>query len=145
MLRKFPIVLVIDDSKAFRVFFKDVIKRTVKWVRVYEAKNGFEGLRLYQQYKPDVILLDLNMPKLHGSKVLEAIMKDNLNARVVVTTAYNDDQDSINRLIKQGAFSFLPKPMNRMTLMKTITDVLYDGKVSGTHNQIAKSVVLDQN
>ncbi len=145
MHRKYPIVLVIDDSKAFRTFSKDVIKRSTKWVRILVAKDGIEGLKLYRHYKPDLILLDLKMPRLDGSKVLEAIMKDDFNARVIMTTAYNDDQDTINQLIKRGAFSFVPKPMNRVTLTKIISDELYNGKIAGTHNQISKSFVLNQN
>ena len=72
-------------------------------------------------------------------------MKNDLNAKIIVTTAYDDSQEMINQMIKLGAHAFLPKPMNRMTLMKTITDSLYHGKVSGNHNQICKSVVLEQN
>ena len=145
MSKKYPVVLVVDDSKAFRVFAKDAIKRTVKWVRIFEAKDGVEGLKLYQKCKPDLILLDLRMPKLEGDKILEAIMKDNLDAKVIMTTAYDDDQETINQLMKLGAFSFVSKPMNRLTLMKYISDALYSGKIAGTHNQIAKSVVLNQN
>ena len=150
-MRKFPIILIVDDSEAFRVFFKDVLKRTVKWVRIVEAKNGYDGLQMYLKYKPDVILLDLKMPKLDGSKVLEAIIRDNMNTRVVVTSAYVGDQDSINRIMKLGAFSYLPKPMNRMVLMKTITDVLYSGKkVDGKKKPLrdkrtSNSFVLNQN
>lgn len=144
MPRKFPIVLVVDDSKAFRVFCKDVIKRSTRWVRVYVAKDGVEGLQAYLQYKPDLVLLDMNMPRLDGTSVLKAIMKDDINARVIVTSAYADDQETINHLIKLGAYSFVPKPMNRMTLMKTISDALYNGKITGTHNQISKSFVLNQ-
>ncbi len=52
------------------------------------------------------------MPKLDGFKVLDAIVKDNMNTRVVVTSAYIGDQTSINELMKLGAFNYLPKPMN---------------------------------
>lgn len=144
MPRKFPIVLVVDDSKAFRVFCKDVIKRSTRWVRVYVVKDGVEGLQAYLQYKPDLVLLDMNMPRLDGTSVLKAIMKDDINARVIVTSAYTANQETINHLIKLGAYSFVSKPMNRMTLMKTISDALYNGKITGTHNQISKSFVLNQ-
>ncbi|MCH7966481.1 MAG: response regulator [Thaumarchaeota archaeon] len=138
MSRKFPIVLIIDDSQSFRLFTKEVIKKTIKWVRVFGAKDGLEGLKLYQHCKPDLILLDLNMPKLHGSKVLEVIMKNDSDVKVIITTAYDDNQETISHLIKMGACNFLAKPMNRMTLMKTITDTLYSRKIAVTHNQISK-------
>lgn len=144
MSRKFPIVLVIDDSQSFRLYTKEVIKKTIKWVRVFVAKDGLEGLKSYQQHNPDLILLDLNMPKLHGSKVLEVIMKKDSNVKVIITTAYDYDQENINRLIKMGACDFLAKPMNRMTLMKTITDTLNSVKTSVIQNQVSKSVILEQ-
>lgn len=145
MPRKFPVVLIVDDSKAFRIFCKDVIKRSTRWVRVYVAKDGIEGLQAYLQYKPDLVLLDVNMPRLDGISVLKAIMKDDTNAKVIVTSAYTNEQDAINHLIKLGAISFVPKPMNRVTLSKTISEVLYSGKIAGTKNQISKSFVLNQN
>lgn len=145
MSKKFPKVLVVDDSQAFRIFARDAIKKSVKWVRIFEAKDGIEGLKLYKIHSPDLILLDMKMPNTQGDKVLELIVKDNIHAKVIMTTAYSDDQDTINYLIKLGAYSFVPKPMNRLTLMKSITDALYSGKIAGTHNQIARSFVLNQN
>ncbi|KAF6247197.1 hypothetical protein C6990_05860 [Nitrosopumilus sp. b3] len=150
-MRKFPIVLIVDDSHAFRVFFRDTLKRTVKWARIVEAKDGYEGLQMYLKHKPDVILLDLKMPNVDGFKVLKAIVKDNMNTRVVVTSAYVGDQTSINELMKMGAFSYLPKPMNRMVLMKTIVDVLNSGKKvdskkkSPPDKRTSNSFVLNQN
>jgi len=145
MSRKFPIVLVIDDAPAFRKFCKTVIGKSIKWIRVYVAKDGIDGLQAYLQYKPDLTLLDLAMPRLDGLSVLKAIMKDDITAKVIVTTAYDDSQEVINQMMKLGAHAFLPKPMNLLNLMKTISDSLYNGKVAGTNNQISKSFVLNQN
>lgn len=142
-MRKFPIILLVDDSRAFRMFCKDIIKRSVKWVRLKEAEDGVEGLQLYLQFKPDIILLDLNMPKLHGKKVLEAIMKNDRNAKVIVTSAYdvNQAQSIVNELIKLGATSFVPKPMNRTILMKAIKDVLHQNTISPTRKKSTKSTM----
>jgi len=60
-------------------------------------------------------------------------------------SAWKNDQTTINHLMKLGIFSFIPKPMNRTILMKVVTDALYNKRVAGTHNQIAKSFVLNQN
>ena len=144
-MRKFPIILLVDDSKAFRIFCRDIIKRSIKWARLYDAEDGVEALQLYVKYKPDLILLDYNMPKLDGSKVLEAIKKNDYETRVIMISAWKDDQTTINHLIKLGAFSFVPKPMNRTVLMKAITDALHQGKIAGNSNQISKSVVLSEN
>lgn len=145
MSKKYPIVLVIDDSKAFRIFSKDIIKKTVKGVRIIEAQDGIEGLKMYQHHKPDLVLLDIQMPRLNGSDVLDYIIKDNRDTKIIIISAYTNDQISINQLIKHGAYNFVPKPMNRIIMMKVISDALYAGKIAGTNNQMSKSVVLNQN
>lgn len=71
-----------------------------------------------------------------------------------MTSAWNNDQHTINTLIKLGAFSFIPKPMNRTILMKSVTDALYQGKIANNSNRkikskevlnrMGKSVVLNQ-
>lgn len=76
-MRRHPVILI-DDSKIFRLFAKEIIKRSVKWVRVFEARDVYEGLRLYLKYKPDLVLLDYKMPRLSGEQVLTGIKKQNL-------------------------------------------------------------------
>ncbi|BDQ30670.1 MAG: response regulator [Nitrosopumilus sp.] len=133
MARKFPVILLVDDSQAFRVFCRDAIKSSIKFIQVLEASDGIEALKQYQLHRPDVILLDLKMPRLEGDKVLEMIKKNDQNTKIIATSAYGRDQESINKLLKMGAISFVPKPLNRIGLMKEITDVLAKGKMPGTN------------
>ena len=141
----YPIVLIIDDSKLFRSFCHNIIKRSVRNVRICEANDGVEGLKWYVKYRPDLIILDYVMPNLDGPKVLEYIRKNDQDTKVIMISAWKNDQTTINYLMKLGIFSFIPKPMNRTILMKVVTDALYNKRVAGTHNQIAKSFVLNQN
>ena len=92
------------------------------------------------------------MPKLNGRDVLEVIMKKDHNAKVIVTSAYdaNQAQSVVNELIKLGATSFVPKPMNRTILMKAIKDVLHQNTISLTrkkskNSRMEKTVVLNTN
>ncbi|MGY5149650.1 MAG: response regulator transcription factor [Candidatus Nitrosopumilus sp. bin_68KS] len=133
MVRKFPVILLVDDSDAFRIFCRDAIKNSIKFIHILEAKDGIEALKQYQNHKPDMMLLDLKMPKLEGEKVLELIRKNDKITKIIVTSAYDSDQESINNFIKMGANSYVPKPMNRINLMKVITDVLAKGKMPGTN------------
>ena len=80
-----------------------------------------------------MILLDIKMPRLDGTKVLELIKKNDSVTKVLVTSAFAGDQDSINNFLKLGATAFVPKPMNRINLMKSITEILAIGKVPGTN------------
>lgn len=131
--RKFPVILLADDSQAFRIFCRDAIKSSIKFIQVIEASDGIEALKQYQLHGPDVILLDLKMPRLEGDKVLEVIKKNDQNTKIIVTSAYGRDQEFINKLLKMGAISFVPKPLNRISLMKEITDGLAKGKIPGTN------------
>jgi len=139
MGRQYPIVLVIDDSPAFRDFAKYSIKSDIKWVNIFQASNGTEGLKLYKQYKPDVVLLDWNMPGYNGLVVLEAIIKDDPNTKVIMTTAYDDNQDLLNTMMRLGAFSFVPKPMNRINLLKVVADALRERRNAGHYGQTPTS------
>ena len=136
MGRQYPIILIIDDSKAFREFAKYSIREDIKFVNIFQASTGVEGLQLFLKYKPDVILLDWKMPGIDGLTVLEAIVKDDPATKVIMTTAYDDDQNLINDMMKRGAFSFVPKPMNRINLLKVIADALRERKNSKFYGQI---------
>ena len=128
-MRKYPLVLIIDDSASFREFSSASIKESLKLVHVRTAKNGVEGLKMYLKHKPDLVLLDLKMPGLDGFKVLDAIVKSDSKAKVIMNTAYAEDQLTVNSLIKLGACNFVAKPMNRELLLKAITDILYNKKI----------------
>jgi len=145
MLTKYPRVLLIDDSKAFRVFCRDNIKRSIKKVHIFEAEDGVTGYKLFQQHRPDLVLLDVKMPGIDGLQLLKKIASVNSNTKIIMTTAYDYTQEGINQLIKLGAFSFVPKPMNRVTLLKVVSEVLYNRKIAGTHSQISRTMVVSHN
>ncbi|MCE9652510.1 MAG: response regulator transcription factor [Nitrosarchaeum sp.] len=144
MGRTYPIVLVIDDSLAFREFAKYSIKEDIKWINIFQAANGVEGLKLYKQYKPDVILLDLHLPDYNGLIVLEAIIKDDPTTKVIMTTAYDDDQELLNTMMRLGAFSFVPKPMNRINLLKVVADALRERRNANFYGTIRNPVKSSQ-
>jgi DNA-binding NtrC family response regulator len=135
MGRQYPIMLIIDDSDSFREFARLMIKDDIKFITVLLAKDGVEGLKIYKQYKPDVVLLDWRMPNLDGMQVLEAIIKDDNRTKVIMTTAYTEDQELLNRMMNLGAFSFVPKPMQRVNLLKVVSDALRERKNMGMYGQ----------
>ncbi len=141
MGRQYPIMLIVDDSDSFREFAKFHIKTDIKFITIFLANGGIEGLHMYKQYKPDVVLLDWQMPDLDGMQVLEAIIKDDGRTKVIMTTAYTEDQELLNRMMNIGAFSFVPKPMQRVNLLKVVSDALRDRKNMGMYGQIPKPAI----
>lgn len=136
-------MLIVDDSDSFREFAKYHIKTDIKFITILLASGGVEGLKMYQQYKPDVVLLDWKMPGLDGMQVLQAIIQDDARTKVIMTTAYTEDQELLNQMMAIGAFSFVPKPMQRVNLLKVVSDALRERKNMGMYGQIPKSVVSE--
>jgi two-component system NarL family response regulator len=93
---------------------------------VGEASNGREAVELWTRLRPDVTLLDLRMPELDGVGAIRAIREQDENARFVVLTTFDGDED-IYRAIKAGAKAYLLKDVAREALMDCIRRV-YQGE-----------------
>lgn len=78
---------------------------------VITAEKGLEGLELFIEEEPDIVLLDIHLPDISGINVLESIRKENPNAIVIMVTAFGDIQTAVTT-IKSGAYDFVEKPFN---------------------------------
>ena len=115
-------IMIADDSDAIRLVLKDILgigKHSV----VAEAINGEEAVDMYFKTGPDLLLLDLAMPKKDGLTVLKEIMEKDSNAKVVLITA-SDDQKIINQCLEIGAISAISKPFDFNIVIKQINDSL---------------------
>lgn len=101
-------VLIIEDEQDLREALKTVI--SYENIETYAAHDGEEGLQLALQVKPDLILLDLMMPKLDGLGVLHALREDEWgkNVEVIVMTAL-DDLDKIATVVEYGGTEYIVK------------------------------------
>ncbi len=114
--------MIADDSDAIRLVLKDILsigKHTV----VAEAVNGDEAVDLFFKTSPDLLLLDLAMPKKDGLTVLKEIIEKDSKAKIVLITA-SDDQKIINQCLKIGASSYISKPFDFNEVLKQIDDSL---------------------
>ncbi len=114
--------MIADDSDAIRLVLKDILaigKHTV----VAEAVNGDEAVDLFFKTSPDVLLLDLAMPKKDGLSVLKEIIEKNSQAKIILSTA-SDDQKIITQCLQIGASSCVSKPFDFNEVLKQINDSL---------------------
>ena len=114
--------MIADDSDAIRLVLKDILsigKHTV----VAEATNGDDAVNLFFKASPDLLLLDLAMPKKDGLTVLKEIIEKNSKAKVILITA-SDDQKIINKCLQIGASSYISKPFDFKDVLKQINDSL---------------------
>ena len=115
-------VLIADDHSVVREGLASLIGRKADMIVVAEAANGREAVELWRQHHPDVILLDLRMPELDGVGALKEIRGDDENARIIVLTTFDGDED-IYRAIQAGAKGYLLKDVPREALMDCIRRV----------------------
>jgi len=115
-------ILIADDSDAIRLVLKDILLIGEHEI-VAEACDGAEAVDLYQQHKPEILLLDLAMPKKDGLTVVKEVMEFDPNAKIILITA-SDDQKIINQCLEDGAISHISKPFDFNSVLKSITVIL---------------------
>lgn len=115
-------VLIADDHVTVLEGLTVIINRNEDMKVVAEAGDGREAVALWQQHRPDVTLLDIRMPGLDGVAVTEEIRRQDSDARIVVLTTCDTDNE-IYRAIKAGARAYLLKDGPRDELVDTIRRV----------------------
>jgi NarL family two-component system response regulator LiaR len=101
-------VLLVDDHEMVRMGLAAMLGTEEDIEVVGEASSGREGLRLAEQYQPDVVLMDLVMEDIDGIETTRKIMEKFPDCKIIVLTSYLDD-DKLYPVIEAGAFSYLLK------------------------------------
>jgi len=118
-------ILIIDDDEAYSQMLRDAIVADLPSVEVITTDDGYEGLMLIGEVKPQLVILDIKMPKLDGFQVLELLKsrKTEHDMKVLVVSGYLDKstKEQLSKTIADGA---LDKLAEVTTLMKTITTML---------------------
>lgn len=131
-------VMIVDDHALVREGIAAFLKMSADIEVVGEASDGMEAVEKVKKLSPDIILMDIAMPKLGGLEALVEIKKINPNAKVLVLTQY-DDKEYIKRFLKAGASGYILKKAVGMDLVTAIKAV-----ASGEaylHPSIAASVI----
>jgi DNA-binding NarL/FixJ family response regulator len=112
-------VLVVDDHPLLREGVAAVIERQADIELAGEAANGYEAIERFRALRPDVTLMDLQMPEMNGIDAIAAIRAEFPDARIAVLTTYRGDVQALHA-IKAGARGYLLKSMLRKELIATI-------------------------
>ena len=116
-------VMLVDDHALLRTGVANIINQEPDLQVVAEASNGVEAIAAFEQYHPDVTLLDLRMPVMEGVEAVRQIRARDPRARVIVLTTYDTD-DEISRALKAGAKAYVLKDISADLLIGCIRDVL---------------------
>jgi NarL family two-component system response regulator LiaR len=135
-------ILIADDHPIVREGLRGLIAVTPGMEVVAEAANGEEAIQQARTAKPDVILLDLVMPRKDGLQAIQEIKQENSQARILVISSFAED-DKVFPAIKAGASGYLLKDSSPQELLQAIREV-YQGEVS-LHPTIARKLVQELN
>jgi DNA-binding NarL/FixJ family response regulator len=115
-------ILIVEDHQVVRQGFVALLRMVGGMDVVAEASSGTQAVELYRQHKPDVTLMDLRMPGMGGVETITAIREEFPDARVIVLTTFDGDED-IYRAIQAGARGYLLKGMSIDELVEAIQTV----------------------
>jgi two-component system chemotaxis response regulator CheY len=115
-------ILIGDDSTAIRLILKEILIIDDHNV-VGEAKDGDETIVMYHALRPDLLLLDLTMPKKDGLTVIKEIISKHPEAKIILITA-SDNQQFIQHCLDSGALSFISKPFSFKNVLKVVSEIL---------------------
>ena len=132
-------VMIVDDHPLFRQGLRRVIEAEDDMEVIIEVGDGEEALRLAQKMVPDVIMMDVNIPKMNGLQVTRSLKASLPNIGVIMLTAYHDDEQ-IFHAIKAGAGAYYPKDVTPRKLIEAIRQVS-QGNYVIDDNVLAKSQV----
>ncbi len=116
--------LIVDDEPHIRMYLKLILKK-VGFKTFIEAKNGQEGIDLYKLRKPDLVLLDVNMPVKEGMEALDEIMEFDPTAVVVVTSSVASRQ-AVEQSVELGASYYIRKDTPKEDIAKQLDTLIDD-------------------
>ncbi len=135
-------VLIADDHHVVRGGLRALLETEEDIIVVGEASDGVEAVLKTRSLNPDVLLLDLVMPRKNGIEAIQDIKHENPEARILVLTSFSDD-DKVFAAIKAGALGYLLKDSSTQELIQAIRDV-YNGE-SSLHPAIARKLIRELN
>lgn len=112
-------ILLVDDHTLFRSGIRLILQRNPEFEIVGEASDGLEGVKRAKQLKPDVVLMDLNMPGLSGLEAMQLIVED-LRETAVLMLTVSEEAEDLTAALKSGARGYLLKNIDADYLSQSI-------------------------
>jgi len=111
-------ILITDDAAFMRMMLKDILTKAGHEI-VGEAVNGLEAVEKYNQFKPDLVTMDITMPQCDGIQALKQIMAGDPAAKIVMCSAMGQ-QAMVIESIQSGAKDFIVKPFQPQRVLETV-------------------------
>lgn len=119
-------ILLVDDHAVVRMGFKMLIEAETDIKVIGEAESGEAAVKLFQELKPDIIVMDITMPGIGGLEAIDRIMAKDKNTKILVLSAHEDSVHP-KRVLNAGAMGYLTKRSAAEELIKAIKSI-HQGK-----------------
>lgn len=119
-------ILVADDHSMVRQGLKQILELEKDITVIAQASNGNEAVRLAKECKPDIILMDINMPGINGLQAIKEIRQENLPCKIIVLTIH-EDREYLFKTLQMGAEGYVLKDAEPAVLIEAIRNV-YNGQ-----------------
>jgi len=120
-MNKEQLILYVEDEKNIRHEMSEIL--SLDYENIIIAENGQDGLRMYQEHNPDLVITDVQMPYMNGIEMSKAILEINKDAKIIVITAFNEDS-YILKAKEAGIKNYINKPVNINDLFNSINTIL---------------------
>ena len=116
-------VLIVDDHAVVRVGLSHMMEETGEFEVVGQALDGEEAVRMAADLSPELVMMDVMMPKKDGVEACREIMESAPETLVVILTV-SPDEDAVEEAVAAGAAGYVPKELNRERLLAAVRDVM---------------------
>ncbi|WP_315612746.1 response regulator transcription factor [Alkalihalobacillus sp. MEB130] len=131
-------IVIIDDHQLFREGVKRILAMEPEFDIVADGQDGSQAIELVKLHRPDVILMDINMPQMNGVEATKELIQTFPNAKVLILSIH-DDETYVTHVLKTGASGYLLKEMDASALIEAVKVVASGGAYihpKVTHNLI---------
>ncbi len=118
-------ILIADDQKLIREGLKVLLEMDESFMVIGEASNGQEAVDLYIKLRPDIVLMDIQMPVINGVEAIKKILELDKEAKIIILTTFDDDE-YVYEGLKSGALGYILKDSSIEKLSESIK-VIYQG------------------
>ncbi|WP_226011976.1 chemotaxis protein CheY [Halomicrobium salinisoli] len=116
-----PDVLIADDSEFMRNLLREILEED--HTIVGEVENGVEAVEVYEEERPDLVMMDIVMPIRDGIEATDEIKTENPDANVIMCTSVGQEE-KMKEAVKAGADGYITKPFQKPSVMEAIEDVV---------------------
>ncbi|MBF4501330.1 response regulator transcription factor [Savagea sp. SN6] len=133
-------ILIVDDHQLFREGVKRILDFEESFEVVAEGDDGTDVIDLYMEHRPDVVLMDINMPRMNGVEATEQLIAQFPDAKVIMLSIH-DDESYVTHALKSGALGYMLKEMDASEIIQAIKVVSNGG--SYLHPKITHNLVQE--